>query len=437
LMIYLRQIQIGSNGFLSFSEKMKDNFLSSIHQSDLQLNDVEFQYKTSPLLFGIPTMKCQIDGNKIIIENSEINISDTDIKFDGTITNFIPYLLTAAPKIVVEGNMQSVYVKFDELMTLKEMSEGKSVSTMPNWIDVNLKTNIEQLSYQYFIAENIDANIEYSNYTLKLKQVKMNTLNGEITGEVKFYERPYNYFKLFASAHLEKINIRNLFTAFQNFGQEVIQDKHIKGEGTADVQLQSSWNPGFEFDPNKLQLSSELIIEKGELVEFSPLLSLSSYVSVEELKNVKFSTLETTIRIEHNIIKIDAMDINSSALSVSIAGTHSFDNEIDYQVRLLLSELISKKFRKKNTNINSEFGIVEDDGLGHTTLHLKMTGNMDNPNIYFDKIKIKEKIKTEFKKQVEEIKTIIKKDVLNQKTDSTKLPEEKSPDIILEWKDEG
>ena len=131
------------------------------------------------------------------------------------------------------------------------------------------------------------------------------------------------------------------------------------------------------------------------------------------------------------------MDINSSALSVSIAGTHSFDNEIDYQVRLLLSELISKKFRKKNTNINSEFGIVEDDGLGHTTLYLKMTGNMDNPNIYFDKIKIKEKIKTEFKKQVEEIKTIIKKDVLNQKTDSTKLLEEKSPDIILEWKDEG
>ena len=41
------------------------------------------------------------------------------------------------------------------------------------------------------------------------------------------------------------------------------------------------------------------------------------------------------------------------------------------------------------------------------------------------------------KKEVEEIKTIIKEDVLNQKTDSTKLPEEKSPDIILEWKDEG
>ena len=72
----------------------------------------------------------------------------------------------------------------------------------------------------------------------------------------------------------------------------------------------------------------------------------------EELKNVKFSTLKNTIRIEHNIIKIPAMEIKSSALSVFISGTHSFDNEIDYQVRLLLSELISQKFRKKNTNIN-------------------------------------------------------------------------------------
>ena len=34
------------------------------------------------------------------------------------------------------------------------------------------------------------------------------------------------------------------------------------------------------------------------------------------------------------------------------------------------------------------------------------------------------------------LKTIIKEDVLNQKTDTTKVPAEESPDIILEWKDE-
>ena len=130
------------------------------------------------------------------------------------------------------------------------------------------------------------------------------------------------------------------------------------------------------------------------------------------------------------------MEIKSTAHSVFIQGTHSFDNEIDYQIKLLLSELISKKARKRNANLNNEFGAVEDDGLGRTTLYLKMDGNMDNPNIYFDKIRVKEKIKSEVKKEIEEIKNIIKEDVLNKKTDSTKTEEEKQPDVILEWKDE-
>ena len=102
----------------------------------------------------------------------------------------------------------------------------------------------------------------------------------------------------------------------------------------------------------------------------------------------------------------------------------------------MLSELISKKARKRNANLNNEFGAVEDDGLGRTALYLKMDGNVDNPNIYFDKIRIKEKIKSEVKKEIEEIKNIIKEDLLNKKTDSTKTEEEKQPDVILEWKDE-
>ena len=54
------------------------------------------------------------------------------------------------------------------------------------------------------------------------------------------------------------------------------------------------------------------------------------------------------------------MEIKSSALSVYISGTHSFNNEIDYNITLLLSELLSK-FRQKNTTIK-EFGEEKKDG---------------------------------------------------------------------------
>ena len=58
------------NGFLSFSQKMKQNFLAGQHQSDLQLNEVEFQHKNSPLIFGFQSLNGQINDNKILVKLS-------------------------------------------------------------------------------------------------------------------------------------------------------------------------------------------------------------------------------------------------------------------------------------------------------------------------------------------------------------------------------
>ena len=127
------------------------------------------------------------------------------------------------------------------------------------------------------------------------------------------------------------------------------------------------------------------------------------------------------------------MEIKSSALSVFLSGTHTFEQEIDYNIKLLLSELLSNTFRKKNTTINNEFGEVTDEGQIFTTVYLKMTGNTDNPIISFDGLKIKEDIQESVNTEIEIIKTIIKEDVLKAEDP---LEEEQGQDVIIEWEDE-
>ena len=56
--------------------------------------------------------------------------------------------------------------------------------------------------------------------------------------------------------------------------------------------------------------------------------------------------------------------------------------------------------------------------------------------IEYPKIAIVIELGSIWEKEIEEIKNIIKEDLLNKKTDSTKTEEEKQPDVILEWKDE-
>ena len=108
-----------------------------------------------------------------------------------------------------------------------------------------------------------------------------------------------------------------------------ITNKNIKGTATANIYLQAMWDKNNKFYSPSLHVSSQLRIENGELIEFEPMYNLSDYVSLEELKDVKFATLENKIRIENEKIIIPEMDMYSTALSVHISGEHSFDNIMD------------------------------------------------------------------------------------------------------------
>ena len=77
------------------------------------------------------------------------------------------------------------------------------------------------------------------------------------------------------------------------------------------------------------------------------------------------------------------MDVKSSAVDLSVNGKHGFNNDYEYHIKMLLSEILSKK-RKKSRNSVSEFGVVEDDGLGRTSLLLKIENKGDEVKVGYD-----------------------------------------------------
>ena len=147
---------------------------------------------------------------------------------------------------------------------------------------------------------------------------------------------------------------------------------------------------------------------------------------------MKFSTLENTIEVKDRIVNIPDMEIKSSALSVYLSGKHTFEQEIDYNIQLLLSELLSSTFRQKNKNSSTEFGEIKEDGEVFTTVYLKMKGNTNNPKITFDGLRIKEDLEQGITKEVKILQDIIKEDILQNEK---KKEKEKGDDVIIEWEE--
>ena len=179
----------------------------------------------------------------------------------------------------------------------------------------------------------------------------------------------------------------------------------------------------------------DLKIEDGQLLDFEPLSMMSDYIALDELKRIKFSTLENQIEIKEGKIEIPFMEIYSSAAVIAISGTHSFENIMDYELKVLLNEILSNKFRRENKKKKtSEFGVIEDDGVKGIMLPLKMEGHVDDPKITPGTIKLGESLKDGFKKEKKEFKNILKNEFDKNKGYKQEI-ENTDYNNLIEWEE--
>ena len=167
---------------------------------------------------------------------------------------------------------------------------------------------------------------------------------------------------------------------------------------------------------NSILSTIKLRISNGQLINFKALESLSKFISINELRNIQFETLNTQIQVADRIITIPQIDIRNNVLNLSLNGTHSFDNDINYHIQLSLGDLLSKKARANKRN-KENFGEIIDDNAGKANLFIFATGNLDKPVFKWDSQTAQQNRKLRWEEQKQEIQEERQKN--NDNTSST------------------
>jgi len=127
------------------------------------------------------------------------------------------------------------------------------------------------------------------------------------------------------------------------------------------------------------------------------------------LSEVKFELIKNKFTIKDRVLSFPKMDIISSTADISISGTHNFDNNFDYRMSIRLADVIKGK-KKRVSQQNTEWGIIESDGAGETTVFLKIIGNPQNYKISYDSKSAFSKTKKTFINQGQELKSVFNKE---------------------------
>jgi hypothetical protein len=205
---------------------------------------------------------------------------------------------------------------------------------------------------------------------------------------------------------LAGVDVNEAFTTFHNFGQGFLKAENIAGSLSGSISLVLPVDSLLRPDMSGLTAEGKYVLTDGALIDFDPVKALSSFISLSELENIKFSQLENDFFIRKSNFYVPVMDVSSSAVDLSVNGKHSFGNEYEYHVKMRLSEILSNKARKNRT-LSDEFGEIEDDGLGRTSVLLKIVGKGEDVKVSYDMKAAGNQIVSEFRKEKQNLRTIL------------------------------
>jgi hypothetical protein len=427
------------------SESSARDFLNSKASGSIRIANAELKLKEDDRSYGIDSAQFNIIDNSLDIVNYAGRINECEINLNGRASHFLDYFFTENGVLNVTGDISTGTIDLRALFPTEGESDGNGsiVIAFPRRATWNLNIEAESFLNGKFEARDVQGKLLMDEFKVEARDLKFASMEGNIEGNAGVYRFSENQFGVKADFDAASLNVKELFTTFNNFEQNFIRSEHISGTATALIHFQAFCDSSLSIDSRSVVATSELKILDGSLENFEPLISIADeikkkpmlrlFVSTDELKkrleNIQFAELENQITIRDGLVQIPQMDIKSSAINLSVSGTHSFDQEINYAMDFALSELVELKDRKEPYN---EY--VHRDETGRTRVFLIMVGTTEDFEIDVKRTNVKSTIKQEMQSEKNAVRDLLREEFTRSPSDTNSAVDEAvAPKVEIEF----
>ncbi|HVU96279.1 MAG TPA: AsmA family protein [Puia sp.] len=271
---------------------------------------------------------------------------------------------------------------------------GFNLFSVP-FIDFNARINIGRIRYHRIGIKNLST----SGRMLATQQIYLDTFyaemaGGRMTANAHFDGANAQKITLDSKLSVEDMNIEKLMLKLDNFGEDIMINKNIKGIISGQIRSTLLIHPDLTPIVDQSTAQMDLEILNGVLINFAPMKAMASYFTDKNLMMVRFDTLRNTLAFRNGAVIIPDMNINSSLGFMEIAGKQSLNMQMEYYIRVPLKMVTSigfkKLFGKKQEEVDpSQVDAIEyrDKDKRVHFINLKISGTPDAYKVGLGKAK--------------------------------------------------
>ena len=428
----------GASGLLNvdirFAGRLKDLERAASMQKvkaegEIIVQDLHFQLDNAS--YPIRELK-----GSLIFNNNDLALSDlsgyagkSSFVVNGLFKNIFSYLLLDNQPLTIEADLQSDNIDLDELLTDAQAEDTATANEEDHFYAFDIHPNMNlyfncqvgKLKFDRFRAENISGELRVANGVARAKNVKLEASGGSMALSGTVDARKVNLLDVKVDARFNNIYVDSTFWIFRDFNQDFLTHHNLKGRVTASVSSEMAFDKKLRFNYNELTINANANIVDGQLTDFEPMQNLSRFINEDRLADINFSEISSNIQVRNQTIFLPETIIRSDISAVTVKGDHTFDQHIDYHVKVPVQTLITGKRR------NMPASAFQQNGSGmHLFLHIK--GTTDDYTIAYDAGAVKKEIVKDIRQEGKELKQAIE-----NKTARTRKAVEPDEEEYFDW----
>ena len=326
------------------------------------------------------------DPSRVNLKQFNATTGKTDLAVTGVLENFYGFVFKNQ-ELKGNFNLNSNQMAVSDFMTsktdTKKQTKANEAMKIPAFLNCSLTANANTVLYDNLVLKNVSGKIIIKDQKATLENGKTAIFGGLITfnGEVSTKEK---ISKFNMNLELNGVDIAQTFTQLDMMKKIAPIAGVINGKLNSKIKVSGNLNDK-EMTPDLKSITGDLI---GQLLSTTVnssnstlLTALDNKLGFVDLKKLNLNDLKAALTFKNGKVNVKPFDIKYQDIKATIGGSHSFDQLMNYNVKL---DVPSKYL---GTEINNLIGkLTPTDAKKFETIPINaiLTGNFKNPNITTD-----------------------------------------------------
>lgn len=351
-----------------------------------------FIYESEDMLnpLSISNADLTFQSGSVVLNRFEAKTGQSDLNANGTITNFLGFLLSDK-KLQGNFNVTSNTLNISDFMVadeetesdkeIKKTAEVSAPLKIPAFLDCTIDANAKTVIYDNLTLKNMKGKLAIKDQTATLNNLTTNLFDGTlaVSGDINT-QKDVPHFNL--KLNVNSFDITESFNTLDLLKAIAPISKLFEGKLNTDIAL--SGNLDSSFSPILSSISgnalAELLTTKTKL-EDSPLLNaLSSKLNFIDLDKLNLNNLKTNLTFSDGKVNIEPFHLAYKDIDIAVGGTHGFDQTMNYDVAFNVPA------KYLGSDINRLIGKINDPEVNKITIPVtaNLKGTFDSPKISTD-----------------------------------------------------